>query len=115
MASPRAGEPSKRPTRSCSSVWATMQSERPSVARTLRQEKSTSSWGRHAEGMIYGHYWRTKGQGSSGVLLVRETGPHAKFFRGFYTKIRRDILSSGIDTLSIANIVLDWTFEGVQD
>ena len=71
--------------------------------------------GRHAEGMIYGHYWRTKGQGSSGVLLVRETGPHAKFFRGFYTKIRRDIMSSGIDTLSIANIVLDWTYEGVRD
>ena len=69
--------------------------------------------GRHAEGMIYGHYWRTKGQGSSGVLLLRETGPHAESFRGFYTKIRRDILSSGIDTLSISNIVLDWTLVGV--
>ena len=71
--------------------------------------------GRHAEGMIYGHYWRTKGQGSSGVLLLRETGPHAEFFRGLYTKIRRDILTSGVDTLSISNIVLDWTFEGVRD
>ena len=71
--------------------------------------------GRHTEGMIYGYYWRTKGQGSSGVLLMRETGPHAEFFRGFYVKIRRDILSSGIDTLSIANIVLDWTYEGVRD
>ena len=88
-------------------------------ATILRKDPPTGAeyefLGRHAEGMIYGHYWRIKGQGSSGVLLLRETGPHAKFFRGLYTKIRRDILTSGVDTLSISNIVLDWTFEGVQD
>lgn len=68
--------------------------------------------GRREVGMIYGHYWRTKGEGSYGVLLLRETGPHAKLHRGFYTKIRRDMVSSGVDTLSISHITLDWVFEG---
>ena len=71
--------------------------------------------GRREVGMIYGHYWRTKGEGSYGVLLLRETGPHAKLYRGFYTKIRRDMVSSGVDTLSISHITLDWALEDQAD
>ena len=90
------------------------------IRATIRRKDSSTGeeWeflGRKAEGMIFGHYWRTNGQGSSGVLLLRETGPHADLYRGFYTKIRRDILSSDVDTLSISHITLDWTLEGVRN
>lgn len=71
--------------------------------------------GRREVGMIYGHYWRTKGEGSYGVILLRETGPHSRLHRGFYTKIRRDMVSSGVDTLSISHITLDWVLEGETD
>ena len=87
-------------------------------ATIRRHDSSGAEWefsGRNSEGMIFGHYWRTSGKGSSGVLLLRETGPHSDLFRGYYTKIRREVLSSGVDTLSISHTTLDWTFEGYSD
>ncbi len=76
----------------------------------IEAEKEWGFMGRWEDGIIFGHYWRTKGQGSSGVILLRET-PDSKIYRGFYGKMHKKYLNSREDRIHMPIITLDWTFQ----
>ena len=89
------------------------------TAKIYRKQPDTRAvyefWGRRESGKIYGHYWITEGEGSSGVLLLREVGDNAKSYRGQYTKVTQTIQNFTTDTMEISHINLFWESTGKLD
>lgn len=86
------------------------------MANIYRKKPETGAvyefWGRRESGKVYGHYWVTAGEGSSGTLMLREVGDNARSYRGQYTKVTQTIQNFTTDTLEISHINLYWEWKG---
>ena len=94
-------------------VYLTEQIMQATITRLEpRTDQHWMFWGRKVDNQIFGHYWRTVGEGSNGVILLRKKmGIEPELYSGFYGKIHQEELDGPEARLYPKKIDLDWRFD----